>query len=542
MEWEAQAQAAATAMRRSYIGIRHPDWERAWWITESECYVWIDREGGLQVSGFDFEEELLAAHLTGELSPALVSLLCLRELIEQAPAERRRQELKKRVFPRVPDQTENPLWVAYHLPELKEDDLTQLYRSGQLPEALEAAITRHPEPRVRASVIWHGLRLRPSTYQRLAADEAAICRESVAEDVHATPELLIQLASDPVPEVVYAVARRQVPEEAQDRIERHPDPVARVLFAHVVKDVGRQLRLAEDKVPAVRGGLAENGSLKEEAMLKMAEDADLSVRMALAGREGLPKAVVVKLAADENARLRLRLVPYCQRWPELFGHFRSDPDPHVLSALARQDGFQHAHRDLARHPNPLVRAAVATASEDSELVAELAADGAAGVRIAAAAHAWLPEQVAVRLSQDASPEVRLALAGSSESEVALQLLLERKEQPLMSALAGRKQLPAPIALELAEEKDPSLRQRMAQHSENTEALKLLAEDQMLWETLIDRQDCPVAVLALIAEKLRDRYEPSLRKKVIKHPKLHWSERDRLKREYGMERSGYGYGY
>ena len=114
---------------------------------------------------------------------------------------------------------------------------------------------------------------------RLARHMDELVREAVASNPKTPANTLARLAVDPVPLVLWAVAR-------------HPN-----------LGLDGQTRLAEPRL-GVRNALAANPSLDRSVALCLANAMEVEVRRSLAGNRCVPPDLLERLAADSDARVR----------------------------------------------------------------------------------------------------------------------------------------------------------------------------------------------------------------------------------------------
>ncbi|MFD3944021.1 hypothetical protein [Streptomyces sp. NPDC058579] len=180
----------------------------------------------------------------------------------------------------------------------------------------------------------------------------------------------------------------------------------------------------------VRESLAANPALPEHLFERLAATGDEDVRYALACRDDLTEAQARTLRAHDDADLWTLVARGKVPWAEV-----PRDDPALLLAAAQAGTAPEAAiRELARHPDPEVRAEVADHGTGlpPEVLAALARDPDPTVAERAAEVPELPADLAAELARHAHVPVRVSLAGN-----------DRVPPSLLAALLADGGRPAP---------------------------------------------------------------------------------------------------
>ena len=260
-------------------------------------------------------------------------------------------------------------------------------------------------------------RERSARHPNLGADDLAACmadsawrvREAAATSATLTVGQAALLASDNDRDVRAAAAANPA----------LPLVAARAL----VLDTDERVRkAAEARVASLGAGAADHREVFAADGLRGngdPDDADAALVQLLRRSRALtapmhdqPIEFVHELARDEDSLVRVALL-------------RNPTCPSVACAL------------LVADPDPLIRRCVAAVVRDEALQSELVADANVDVRGALAANSLLPMWLALRLAEDASDEVRIALLARSVPSfvpVVAKLIGREIDSPLVKGL------------------------------------------------------------------------------------------------------------
>lgn len=274
-------------------------------------------------------------------------------------------------------------------------DWGQVARRALAPDAASHEIReglRHPDVAARTRTA-RCAAIGPDLLDLAAGDPMARVREAVAKNSATAPETLHRLAGDRSAAVRTAVAAHLM-----------TPPSARVLLA---ADQRVEVRRAVAKMP-----------LATPVVERLADDPDPEVRAAITVQADLPEPVALLLAQDDDLRVR-RGVARVRGAARTLDLLSADTSPAVvLNVATNPDASPDALRICARHPDELVRAAVArhpraadisVPGAPGDLLWFLAADEHPLVRTMAAHHSCDVDTLEM-LEQDESDLVRTTAA------------------------------------------------------------------------------------------------------------------------------------
>lgn len=240
----------------------------------------------------------------------------------------------------------------------------------------------------------------------------------------------------------------------------HADPAVRAQAAVHPQIPPRELvTLADDARPEVRRALATNPSLRLPHQAMLAADADAAVRVKLASLGTLQKQVALVLAGDPSGIVRVHCVAVAPVEEDvLLGWAASDEEDIQLALLRRDDLPPRVRRVLVQSPHASVRReGRATAKLDEVDLLFLATRGEVDERVWVAGGELLARPLQNLLAQDATLEVREALARnpSLDEEIA-RYFVGLAEAPVCAALAGNPAVPLDLVQELAATRHPAV--------------------------------------------------------------------------------------
>ncbi|MFC9941441.1 hypothetical protein [Streptomyces pratensis] len=229
---------------------------------------------------------------------------------------------------------------------------------------------------------------------------------------------------DPLPDARHLLAYRKLSPGAVRAAAAHPDPwVRRILAENPHLPPAALAVLAEDADPRVRRIAVMTAceyevALPAELTLRLATDPDARMRWRATGLAGLPDGTALALAEDPDPLVRAASIGSWS-WPRLRPEVRAaaeaDPDPHVRKAVARAahvavplpttvEGFLSETDERRR------RDAAFTAPVDAALAAFLVTHEDSSLRHGAAHNPQVPKALALTLTADPEPSVRLAVS------------------------------------------------------------------------------------------------------------------------------------
>ncbi len=259
-------------------------------------------------------------------------------------------------------------------------------------------------------------------------------------------------------------AERWNPFELDERpvaAEPDEDPVADRIAAARSPRTRETLRflLAQDEDPRVRlavvQALREEPRLSDEIAALFAGDESAEIRVGLAQCPGTPARVRLLLARDEGPLVRCALVEALERGDpeaaEIERLLAGDPDVRVREAVAHEAAPPDVLARLAGDPAAEVRLVVAgNAWTPPDVLASFVSHVDPAVRLAVAKNVRAPHEALTRLAADADPTVRLAVAGNvaSPTSALTQLAGDDDEETLVVAF-GHKWMPPELLAEKA---------------------------------------------------------------------------------------------
>ncbi len=187
-----------------------------------------------------------------------------------------------------------------------------------------------------------------------------------------------------------------------------------------------------------------------EIMSILASDSSPEVRIGIARRCELPAAVVSVLAADKEQDVRSTVVGNQFLPPELLAVMSGDASPKVRAsvAAARQLPQDIRHRLMA-DPDDTVRASVVRNTDDEVLLTRLSQDPSPDVRIAVAQRRQTPEYIRESLAADRDVGVQRSVAETTSSPAVLSRLASASDESVKRAVAGNKHTPILVLYKLS---------------------------------------------------------------------------------------------
>ncbi|MEO3769182.1 hypothetical protein [Micromonospora sp. B9E7] len=241
---------------------------------------------------------------------------------------------------------------------------------------------------------------------------SADARLALAQDPTTPQMTLIDLASDPSAVVRKTVAARpDAPAQALRPLTRDQDRQVREAVArNPSTSIANLMRLVKDADRWVRWAVAGNPACDESIRRVMSEASDKELRGLLAESRELEPELAARLTDDVSPEVRERL-----------GTHTHDPD--VITTLMA-DRTARVRKGVARNPRT-------TAEQRSAL----AADPVVDVRAALVRAVELDEADLVRLVDDRSVQVRLAMATSEVVPPHIREALTRDPDEMVAAAA-----------------------------------------------------------------------------------------------------------
>ncbi|MGW6877393.1 hypothetical protein ACWGHA_34270 [Streptomyces xanthophaeus] len=242
----------------------------------------------------------------------------------------------------------------------------------------------------------------------------------------AAPEEILRrvFRVDPLPDPQYWLAYRRLPPMAVRAAVAHPDPQVRQILAENPYLAPDALAvLADDPDPkvqrvAVVWAREYSVELPTELTVRLATGPEARLRHLAAGLPGLPDKTLLSLAEDPDPRVRATAIGTWS-WPRLRPEVRAaaeaDPDPQVRKAVELATHIEAplpttVEDFLAETDERRRRDAAFTAPLDAALAALLANHEDDSLRHAAARNPHVPTALALALTGDPEPAVRLAVS------------------------------------------------------------------------------------------------------------------------------------
>lgn len=285
--------------------------------------------------------------------------------------------------------------------------------AAQLTPALAGALlqrlARDEAAAVRAAVV---LRegLDDATMTELARDPDALVRAAAARQPAMPRDALVELSFDDVSSVRDAlIGNPNAPVEALERFAEAVLPSsyrARELARHPRASERVSTTLFARAAPGERSDLALCARvLAPETWERLLTDADERVRHTLAYRGDVSEAALARLALDSSRLVRSSAARHARVPPACLARLARDVDTFVRASVAENphatDAQLHA---LARDDESAVRRAVAQRTTIPSLLAVLARDADARVRLAAYYNPRTPADA--RRALEADQEIR----------------------------------------------------------------------------------------------------------------------------------------
>ncbi|MEU7800282.1 hypothetical protein AB0J14_38125 [Micromonospora arborensis] len=241
---------------------------------------------------------------------------------------------------------------------------------------------------------------------------SADARLALAQDPTTPQMTLIDLASDPSAVVRKTVAARaDAPAQALRPLTRdHDRQVREAVARNPSTSLANLMRLVKDADRWVRWAVAGNPACDESIRRVMSEASDKELRGLLAETRELEPELAAKLTDDVSPEVRERLATHTH-------------DPDVITTLLA-DRTARVRKGVARNPRT-------TAEQRSAL----AADPVVDVRAALVRAVELDEADLVRLVDDRSVQVRLAMATSEVVPSHIRQMLTRDSDEMVASAA-----------------------------------------------------------------------------------------------------------
>jgi hypothetical protein len=332
---------------------------------------------------------------------------------------------------------------TYGLPEFHQHRLERS-RHRKIVEALAANASLLPQ--VQLELAQHGR----VVCEILAGNPGLVEAGQIALIQRGHPRVMAVMA-----------ARRDLGAEVQRRLvstrgDNHQRNLAR--NPTVVPDV--QPALATHALGSIRAALAGNLSVDPQLLPALAADADRRVRIAAAGNRHLAPPEQRSLAGGRSGRARARLAGNPALTPEVQLRLAEGPEPQVLLVLARNPSLSAAAADRLNQGDTLVRQEVArNPALPRGLMRRMLDEGSLDVSLAANSRIGAAEQ---RILAARSQACRVVLAGADHLDRSLAVQLAEDPEPgVRQALAGNRALALPVVAALAEDPVDAVRQAIA---------------------------------------------------------------------------------
>lgn len=262
-------------------------------------------------------------------------------------------------------------------------------------------------------------------------------------------DVLVLLASNPrTPPHLLSVFAAHAEPRVRAQASQHPQIPPRELTA-----------LVDDADRGVRRALASNPSLRLPHFALLAADPEPAVRLQLVRHAALPAQAALVLGADASSVVHLQCVATARvEESVLVGWAACDEEDVQLALARREDLTKECRLLLAQSPHASVRRAVRdTVVLDDVGLLHLVTRGDIEERVWVAGRDMLARPLQNLLAQDASPEVREALARnlSLDEEIA-RFFIGQAEAPVCAALAVNPAVPLELVQELAATRHPEV--------------------------------------------------------------------------------------
>jgi len=247
-------------------------------------------------------------------------------------------------------------------------------------------------------------------------------------------------------EVARLVRHARADDSVLRRAMRHPEARLRSQAAAQLSDDPTVMELAAgDTNNEVRQVAAMSSHTPHGALASLVNDRSRVVRQLLARNYATPPHTVEQLAFDPATEVRLGVA-----WRPLsiaaIEHLAGDESVLVRETVARRSDLpMHVRVMLAGDEYARVRALMARLPAPPEVYERLAADRASGVVRALAANPRISHHLCMQLARHADRLVRMELARHTDDPEALDLLAEDRELSVRALVALSEDLPAATA-------------------------------------------------------------------------------------------------
>lgn len=229
-----------------------------------------------------------------------------------------------------------------------------------LDDATMIALARDPDARVRSAAARQPA-MPPGALDALSHDADAGVRHALVHNPHAPVEALERFAVAPSPFMVHALARHpRASERVSATLLAHADATERGAIALCARVLSRETweQLLTDASERIRHTLAYRTDVSDEVLARLAADPSSLVRSGAARHPRTPPACVERLSRDASAFVRCNVAENPRATEAQLRALARDEDRAVRQSVAKWTSLPSLLASLARDDEARVRLAV----------------------------------------------------------------------------------------------------------------------------------------------------------------------------------------